>query len=234
MHQQSSFPDGTNIEDYVDWESWNYSDMAWQYLRRNPDFQRACLELNEYTSDIENARKIIAENYFLNKFKDFREPIFLEREGFLSILSKSRAPRNAENIEFNKQLKPYQVGFVVDLRLSLCSNSVIDVQLKQIRSILEKRRNSIRNEFSNYEDIGSPTSDRDTHLLRLRILDLRKSGNRSWKEIAEVVDPGSSVDVDYRADRARKTGDTARQFVNFGYIALVASGPSRNKMPRAQ
>lgn len=58
-------PSGKRIAEYLGWELWSKSRWAWEFLRRNGDFQKDC--------DAPRSYDAIADKYRLRRFKHFAE-----------------------------------------------------------------------------------------------------------------------------------------------------------------
>jgi len=233
MRRHPSLPEGASIEDYAGWESWHYREWAWQYLRRNEDFQKSCLDLSKTTSQLNQKQQEIAEFYFLKKFKHFSEKTLKSNEGFTAIITKSKKPVDTENFNFEFELKHHEIAFVIDLRIALHSSDGIKAQLEIIKSILENRVDALKKTTTDQKAKSSPKVSREIHLHRLRVFDLHKSG-MTWKEIADISDIGDKrIPLESMIERLRKDREAALDLINFGYIALVTSTRSREKMPLA-
>lgn len=231
MPKHPSLPEGTCVDDYAGWESWNYREWAWQYLRRNENFQKACRDLSESSQHLSDKKEDIAKFYFLKKFKDFSEQTLKHNEGFSAIVAKSKKPTDTDDLNFEFELKYHEIAFVFDLRVALHSNDGIKAQLEILKSILERRVESLKKIVADWKVRPSPKVPRETHLHRLRVFDLHYTG-MSWKQIASIPDIGDkNIPIEDMIERLRKDREAALDLVNFGYIALVTSTRSREKMP---
>ncbi|WP_261528070.1 transcriptional regulator domain-containing protein [Burkholderia multivorans] len=236
MDENTYFPSGEDIDEYGEWQSWSYQDLAWQYLRRNAEFQQKVLALNESDSDIKQQKSDIADEFFLKRYKDFREKELGRNEGISAKISASRTPNDINDFDWGHTLKHYQVAVVIDLRPSLYSQDALPRQIELITKHVENRIAKLRILHPNIEQLPSPTIGREDHLLRIRSFDLRKSGNRQWKDIGVLLRGiNDKRDCETLGERARKhLYPEAVKFVEFGYIALVASTPTRSKIPKAE
>jgi hypothetical protein len=234
MLTQRILPDGTKIEDYHEWQSWSYRDLAWQYLRRNEEFQKSCTPQTSTAPLDDEEKQNIADNFFLKKFKHFHEEKLKKNEGFSAIVTKSKKIDDPNGENFSFHLKSHEIAFVLDLRVALRSKEGIDAQLKIIKKILERRSTELKKSHTAPIHTSSPKVTRETHLHRLRIFDLHNSG-KTWKEIAQIPGIGQkNIPIDSMIERLRKDRDAARQLIDFGYIALVTSARSREIMPLSQ
>lgn len=57
-------PSGRSVEEYVGFEQWTYKRWAWEFLRRNPEFQAACDKAGEDTGK----RQQVAKRFGLKRF----------------------------------------------------------------------------------------------------------------------------------------------------------------------
>ena len=74
---ESPFPNGMNRKDYPDYEEWSYRRWAWEFLRRNRDFQKACAELDTTPMPpdlFEIASRWVAERFHLRTYFHYRTP----------------------------------------------------------------------------------------------------------------------------------------------------------------
>lgn len=86
-------PSGHDIAGYSGWESWSRRRWAWEFLRRNSQFQEACRERRD---DL----LTIAADYRLREFKDYREDYRMNaRPKFGGVRS---FPSEAEFVERNR------------------------------------------------------------------------------------------------------------------------------------
>lgn len=234
MDENYSFPSGEDINEYDGWESWGYQDLAWQYLRRNTKFQQQVLALNESDADIEQQKSDIAGEFFLKCYKDFREKELGRGEGISAQLAISPTPNGTNDLDWRRTLRHYQMAIVVDLRPSLYSHDAFRRQIEKAIEQAENRIAKLRGLHPKIKQLPSPTIELKDHLLRIRAFDLRKSGNRQWKDIGRLLcAPNDKRDYETLGERARKhLYPGAVKLVEFGYVALVTSEPTRNKIPR--
>lgn len=234
MGENFHFPSGENKSEYQGWESWSYQDLAWQYARRNKIFQEKCLALNADDPDVEQQKNDIANEFFFNRYKDFREERLASGEGVSAYCQISRAPNGTADLRFSRTLKHHQVAIVFDLRPSLYSQDALDRQIELATKKVEKRVANLLKLYPDIRQLPSPTIDLDGHLIRLRTFDLKQSGNRSWKEIGEILrEAQDRRDCDSIGETARTLFyKDAKKYVEFGYIALVTSKSTRSKIPK--
>ena len=65
-------PDGTDTDRYKGSMKWSYRRWAWEFLRRNEEFEMVCRQADANGSDEEKAR--IASEFGLRSYKSYAEP----------------------------------------------------------------------------------------------------------------------------------------------------------------
>jgi hypothetical protein len=70
-----SFPTGLNIADYSGYQSWSNQEWAWEFLRRNTDFQKRSDHIRNWPNSklTRSWQRNIAYTFGLKKFKDYIE-----------------------------------------------------------------------------------------------------------------------------------------------------------------
>ncbi|WP_154641540.1 hypothetical protein [Burkholderia cenocepacia] len=234
MNENAYFPSGEDICEYDGWESWNYQDLAWQYARRNKNFQKQCLALDASDPDFEQRKQDIADEFFLSRHKDFREETLVRGEGVSAQYEISRKPNGTQRLRFSRTLKSHQVAITLDLRSSLHSQDALARQIELVTKAVERRVTDLRNLHPNIQQLPSPTITLAEHILRIRSFDLKNSGQRRWKDIGEILrENGDRRDCDTLGEIARKhLYPEAVKYIELGYVALVTSKSTRSKMPK--
>ncbi|HDR9125992.1 TPA: hypothetical protein QDB31_003022 [Burkholderia vietnamiensis] len=235
MNKNSYFPSGEDISEYEEWKSWNYQDLAWQYARRNRNFQKMCLALNASDPDAEQCMQDIADEFFLRRYKDFREENLGRGEGISAQFEISRAPDGVRNLKFSRTLKHHQIAITLDLRSSIYSQDALPRQIELVTKAIEQRATNLRRLYPQTQQLPSPTISLDDHLLRIRCFDLKNSGERRWKDIGEILRAAKDQrDCDTLGEIARKhLYPEAIKYIELGYVALVTSKSTRSKIPKS-
>lgn len=129
-------PDWTKPESYPKTpEAWPFRVWAWEFLRRNPEFQRQCDELAEASAA---AKQRMARSWGLGEFKPYKEP-YHGPHGCLWLSEAFREYEAAEDgdKEYRVVLKQHEVALVFDLNhVTIAGISALDVQLQVARDIL--------------------------------------------------------------------------------------------------
>lgn len=129
-------PDWTKPESYPKTpEAWPYRVWAWEFLRRNPDFQRQCDELAEASA---GAKQRMARSWGLSEFKPYKEG-YNGPHGCLWLSEAFREYEAAENgeKEYRVVLKQHEVALVFNLNdVTTAGISALEVQLEVARDIL--------------------------------------------------------------------------------------------------
>lgn len=261
---ETNIPDGKgkdckdksdDLSDYKDWDEWGYDEWAWQYLRRNEVFQENCRALDalaDHDPENELLKKKVAAGVFLKEFKDFREPLLYDDEGFFPVTVKH------QGTEFT--VRENQLAIVIDARVLKYFGGV-DALLDVIREPLEKKRDEILDAIdaeasgifqkiagelgvSSFKDLPPKMQEvwnayrcdfheshekdirieRDRHIDILRAFDLDKAGVPQ-KKIPDYIET-----LDH--DTVRKTLAVARWLINGGYVSVVTAKTSRRNLPK--
>ena len=129
-------PDWTKPESYPKTpEAWSYRVWAWEFLRRNPEFQRQCDELAEASA---GAKQRMARSWGVSEFKPYKEG-YHGPHGCLWLSEAFREYEAAEDgdKEYRVVLKQHEVALVFDLNhVTTAGLSALDVQLEVARDIL--------------------------------------------------------------------------------------------------
>lgn len=129
-------PDWTKPESYPKTpEAWPFRVWAWEFLRRNPEFQRQCDELAEASA---GAKQRMARSWGLGEFKPYKEGYF-SPSGCLWLSEAFREYEAAEDSdkEYRVLLKQHEVALVFDLNnVTTAGLSAIEAQLGAAREVL--------------------------------------------------------------------------------------------------
>lgn len=133
-------PDGSNLERYKSCRKWTYRRWAWEFLRRNENFIKAC---NRVRAKGDDEKQQVADEFGLTKFKDYKEayssgvgiPRFTL--GKITIKSNLGAGQDRKSV---KQVKVAegQVGVVFDLNHVLEDKNVLRKQLRVATKTLQE------------------------------------------------------------------------------------------------
>lgn len=129
--QKRQRPDGEDLTRYKGCEKWTYRHWAWEFLRRNSEFQEACK-----SAKTDEQRQEVAAQFGLKKFKSFREaygrtpasrPVFtLGRITSRTHLSDDNGVQ--KRVRANLHLGEVMIRF--DLSKALTDTQVLEKQLR--------------------------------------------------------------------------------------------------------
>ena len=146
-----SFPDGMNIADYPGYATWTKAAWAWQFLRRNKEFQERCDWIrNKPDVPLVRERKINAAHAFsLKKYKDYIEDFDSGETPHPKFSSKSVSSWSNidklqyESVRLPSRLRPGQVLLRFDLdamgKTKKSLQAQIDDAKKSLSALLAKR-----------------------------------------------------------------------------------------------
>lgn len=230
----SPLPNGNNVNDYAGYETWDYRRWAWEYLRRNRNFRKACeeAEIIKPESKRKSRKNKIAEQYMLRRYKPCDEPYDTGRRPRIFAIRPSPEPKSTSKLKWTISLRHDQVAIVFNLRPALYSKTAIDALIDTARQRILQRVDHLKTIEKGNAVHASPHLDHKMHLWNLRLLDATLAGmtpmqiaRASWYK-APVGVPKANV-----SDQIRKQRDTALELTEFGYIALATSKVRKNKMP---
>lgn len=214
---------------YLGWSAWTPGRWAWEFLRRNDEFQKACQR-----DDLNKAqREQIAEKFHLVRFKDYRESydnerplfarsikLFPRRSAFKKRLEQDAAGAAPAPI---KVYAPRDNEVVITFRLEPGADvgtKVLTAQLAQARSRLEQYLAMLRKVRSHGS--GSQNLDPTELFQYLRTLDLLRAGVSNSEIVSKVE--GMSRDAGFRDRAVVKRGSElktrAKKLASRGYLKL--------------
>ncbi len=212
-------PDWTKPESYPKTpEAWPFRVWAWEFLRRNPEFQRQCDELAEASA---GAKQRMARSWGLGEFKPYKEGYF-SPSGCLWLSEAFREYEAAKDSdkEYRVVLKQHEVALVFDLNnVTTAGLSAIDAQLGAARDVL----------LGYLREFGLKPADvrvNQSGLFKtLRVYDALTYGNVTPTEVARQLFPDAFTDRG-DPDAARKEVNDAKRRAKLlieekGYLRLV-------------
>jgi hypothetical protein len=231
--------DKADVAQYRDWSKWTPGQWAWEFLRRNSDFQKACL--NRAVDDA--SEQSVAAKFHLARFKDFREHYDNDRPLFARSIEvfprrkvfKDRLENPAKYASSNrptKTFKPRDNEVVITFRLepgTHVGTKVLTRQLEQARSRLNEYLFALRK--AHVTGSGAQSIDPMELFKTLRAIDLSAVG-KSMAEIAAqlgLVKISRDLTPEECHKRQTKAGSkfkrVAMQLAEQGYMKLAASDP---------
>ena len=181
-------PDGLEVDRYKNLKSWTYRRWAWEFLRRNPDFIKACETVEPSTDDEKLA---VAQQFGLKKFKHYKEG-FKQKSGqpIFNIGQITSIP----NLESDAPLKvrisigPGQVMVRFDLASAMMDVRALDKQLRRAKSVLNKRLELYAKYLGKNPDSHKPKVA--TFGIYIRLLDCL-AAKKTPVECARIIFPNS-------------------------------------------
>lgn len=213
-------PDWTKPESYPKTpEGWPFRVWAWEFLRRNPEFQRQCDELAEASA---GAKQRMARSWGLGEFKPYKEGYF-SPSGCLWLSEAFREYEAAEDgdKEYRVVLKQHEVALVFDL------NNVTTAGLSAIEAQLGAAREVLLDYLREFELKPADVRVNRRGLFEaLRVYDALTYGGATPTEAAKVLDPDAFSERG-DPDAARKKVNDLRQRAKSlieekGYLKLVS------------
>lgn len=132
----SGFPTGLNIRDYPGGKVWSKRRWAWEFLRRNPDFQKLCHEVDDGQISLKEIQPKLAESFGLLKFKHYRDNYQPSRPSFSS--AQVNFWSNTETVQSSKRRT---------VKIFLASGEII-VRASLRHAIHLKNRNALLNSIA--------------------------------------------------------------------------------------
>ncbi|MFY1843659.1 transcriptional regulator domain-containing protein [Achromobacter xylosoxidans] len=226
----ASIPDGERLDDYVGYETWPPARWAWEFLRRNKEFQDDCDALPSDETELTLRLKEIIRKYGLGKFKHWKEE-FGEAEENQPIFDSVRfrvnlndAPMETSDIP---NLKKGQALILVELLPCLDDLGLIQRQLEFAKNSLERQiENYILTNNLKRPVRRKPKTNRPQDLISLlRLLDLRnqeKTKKLSPTERFKLLFAKREDEDDGSwAEKEKGRFKTARGFCRNGYLTLA-------------
>jgi hypothetical protein len=232
----AEFPDGKNADDYNGSDLWSCHRWAWEFLRRNRDFQRQCDEIEAKPTPA--AKQEIKERFGLVRYKYYGEEYGTTKKQRPKFTTGNVVcwPRVTEKIyrgikpNLPKELKPGQVLFRFDLRkLAVTEKSSIRAMLADAEKDLKRAAELWLKELG--EKPKSPPRNREEPLPFLRLLDLKHHWGRelspeqmlviAYENFAEDLNSEDSVDDPKRTYKRKMKSAIA--YTDSRYLHLAAS-----------
>lgn len=226
-----SFPSGLDIKDYADYSDWPKSKWAWEFLRRNPNFQAGCQELHGMP-DIPLRRlrkKNAAQRFGLKKFKHFEEdygagsePIPAFKTSSISYWSRVNEGRYAEQ-QLPTSLRRGEALVRFDIAAMTRSTKSLEAQLNEAARRLEK---SLRKYQSKDASKADPTKHKAPLIELLRTLDAFRQWEEGLIPGLTVLQIANAILTRYTTDAERKIKRRYARAIEYrdtDYLDLAAS-----------
>ncbi len=135
-------PDGLSLDRYKGHESWSYRRWAWEFLRRDNEFIRACAAVDNKARDEHDVAK---EFHLLNfkhcnmGFKSKKSPApNYTVQAIMKWANVKNNETNSSQVRLKAELEPGQVLLRFDLNQELIVGGSLDAQLRVAKRTLEK------------------------------------------------------------------------------------------------
>lgn len=178
-------PDGLSIDRYKGHEKWSYRRWAWEFLRRNKDFIKACEALDRK----EGTEEEIAEKFHLLDFKHYRMTYKSKNNPspkFIVRTIKTRA--NLTTKEFKgkpTKMSSGQVWLRFDLNHEFIVHGSLDAQLRVAKNSLNLALKEYAETIKKQRPIKKKP-ERSQLINLLRRLDAIAATNPKWKGLAAL------------------------------------------------
>ena len=141
------FPTGQRAGEYEGWEKWGDIKWAWEFLKRNNEYQECCVKCERNSTSIRKRNAIARKEFGLLQFKDYREPfegnevvsprfVTTNIQYWPQITEKQQQKCRDRNLKL--VVRPGEVVFKFDLRAVEKTSKTIDGQLCAARTLLTK------------------------------------------------------------------------------------------------
>lgn len=236
-------PKGHDQDAYIGWEAWTPGQWAWEFLRRNKDFQRFCrgCELKPTEKDL------VEEKFHLKRFKDFRAgydnqtPLFSRSVRFFPTRNEFKNRLLEQPATTKSRTKPiatHSTEVVVTFRLwpaAFLGKKSLRKQLNQAEHRLESYLEILQKVHS-YGKGGHAFRSSDL-IKRLRALDLDKSGYSAIDIGAMLIEECSPENTELSLREVQKKGSAlkveAEEIEKREYFKLASLTKAKLSKPRS-
>ncbi|WP_186110798.1 transcriptional regulator domain-containing protein [Burkholderia gladioli] len=165
---------GKDVMRYTGYETWSYRRWAWEFLRRNGDFIQACANLPDATDEGRSVCEAeVSRRFHLKKFKHCDDPYGRKLPVFNEIVY-WRAENGRSERKLKVALRQDQLLVRFELEPALHARKALNVQLDQVRRVLENQLEELANERNIELSRDAFRVGSASDMLRwLRMLDLK-------------------------------------------------------------
>ena len=232
LRKQDIFPDGSDISKYKNYDKVTYQQWAWEFLRRNDDFIKACSTISENSS--ESDKQAIADQFGLKRYKPWHEryrtngkPVFAA--GVISSWSNIDIDNGNRHLK-RLTLKSGQLLIKFDVASAINDPVLLDRQLEKAKLRLEKRLEAYRKACGS-ESVIPRTRSCNKLLDALRLLDYKATGKSNY-ECELLINPRRAAMADNKLNNdppePKRLGDSggakvkkAKEYANKLYKLLA-------------
>ncbi|MGE8658717.1 MAG: transcriptional regulator domain-containing protein [Achromobacter sp.] len=227
----SELPNGRELTAYVDYETWEASRWAWEFLRRNKEFQKACDSLPQEREDRILKLKKLIRNYGLTQFKHWKEEYGSGRDNqpiFDGVRIRANLKEDPMDLSDIPPLEKGQALILLEILPCLDDLELLQKRMtfayKQLEERLRKyaEKNKLEKPVSRKPKINKP----EDLIAHLRILDLRGQAKEDRLNPAErfkTVYPSEDKELDAhtKVQREKDRFKTARRLSSKDYLTLA-------------
>jgi hypothetical protein len=232
--KKTNRPDGLLVERYKGHENWSYRNWAWQFLRRDRDFIRACEAVDSKVREAAD----VAKEFHLYNFKHYRmgfaskgnpAPRFLVRT-IRSVKHLVNINLEDSNIAFRTRLRLGEIWIKFDLNHEYIVGGSIKAQLRVAKTVLKKSME----EYSESQK-RSPKKVRRPQakifLDLLRSLDAEASHGSLVEGMCRLYpEKFEGLGSDQKSKEAASLMRTARRYSKEVYLSLAVHEAGRPKV----
>lgn len=223
-------PDGLDVARYENRETWSYHQWAWEFLRRDEKFIKACKLVKLRKS----SKQKVARKFGLKKYKSYTEE-YLKKGSppKFSIVTPflwhnlDEMERKVDRVSLN--LFPGQVIVRIDLAAAIEHKGAIDTQVSVAKKMIDEKVADYTSR--NIELQTSHRRKEGTFGLYVRLLDLKSAGktNLECAEILLKTDVENNADSDELREKIKQRLKSARIMASndFRYLSVRDGSPKK-------
>ena len=204
-------PDGLSLERYKGHETWSYRRWAWEFLRRDDDFIRACAAVDTKAREEQD----VAKEFHLLNFKHcnmgFKSKKSPAPSYTVQVIKKwanlKNSEANSSQIRLKAELEPGQVLLRFDLNQEFIVGGSLDAQLRVAKRALEKTLTAYV-EATKKKRAPKKKPERKSFLELLRRLDAVAGHDVGAQGLATLY-PDDFLELE-SDDRSKKTASLMR------------------------
>lgn len=224
-------PDWTNPASYINHESWTNKTWAWEFLRRNKEYQRKCKENAKENTEI---KKALAKDFGRCNLKHFRRAYYPSEENEKLWLSetivKKRTWHDTDDAKTELDLSRGEVALVFDLKqVRYGGTAAITTLLNHAKEILFKELQTYGKKLDADEKPSISKPRRKRFFLLLRLYDAKEHNKASNEDIMKILyasklEKGKPISADKKIELGKTISADfikAKKMVQSGYLSLV-------------
>jgi hypothetical protein len=218
-------PDGLSIEQYKGYEKWSCRRWAWEFLRRDEDFIRACalVDLNKRTEqDVAAEFQLLTFKHCNKKFQTKTTPAPRYAVNSVKKWANIKGPETEDsNIRCSSVLQSGQVLLKFDLNHEFLVNGSLNAQLRVAKATLLKTLETIST-VRNEKPPKKMKPQREIFVSVIRKLDAAAAQDTIVGGLATLEPAKFSILNSAESNKlADKMMRTARKYAKSAYLSLV-------------